>query len=264
MAFALPALWFLVVAIVDVIVGVASLMRWSAGRKDNQRWERQFARMLVGVMAIGAGGDSLYMFGGGWAHEEPPWYAFANYPLVTLHLVMVPLLIIAYTEILCSIRGWKAREDGLLADADSVWETRARTFAFVFASTLAVIGFVNTVASWQSTGLHGMERNDKAGGLVVWRLQELEKAVEDGFLTIGIKLAGVIAFAIWAVLCGVCIWRRTGFSMWFWVALACFLGQAGGVALGDAFSYLSNFLEIGSFAPFVYADMIFMDLKVDR
>lgn len=266
MAFFGPFWAFFLYFLGDAVAGHLAAKRYFHGKEEGHNWAWQWSRLLVSACSFLAGWDCLRLFAGGfWDPEgaEPPLFAYSIYPLMMVHLVLVPLLAMPNTEFEFNARVLKSHEDGSPKEGETDFERRLRVVVATIGVLLALVGLQTVVQRWRATSETGLHRSFEFGGITTWKLTELEEAHEMGYWVIpeALELVGILYFAIYAVIIGIAIWCNVGKPQYFLIQLLCLAGQGGAAGLGTgpggAFSYSSNLFEVVSFLGMVYADHCF-------
>lgn len=280
--------WFVLCAVGDGLAGFCAARRYVDGLAAGHRAVWQLSRVLVSAGCFLAGLDCLRLFAGGlWGaarslpsqlelHLAPavegvgasvsrssaPLFAYSIYPLMLVHLVLVPLLMIPNTEFEIAARTQRAYDSGEPMHSEGPVEQGLRWLVCAVAVLLALVGLQTVLQQWRATSAVGLRRAEQWGGVVTWRLAGMDKVHEMGLLAIpkSLELMGVMAYANYAVFIGAAVWWTSGRPGYFLIQLSCLLGQGGSAALGRAFSYGSNFFEVVTFAGMVYADVCFFQI----
>lgn len=195
-----------------------------------------------------------------WTTESMPWIAsIVWWPSITTHLLLVGWYTCQQAEFCIAVRTWKKRSEGASAEelaqivlADTTMEIWIRRITFVITAPIMGFMVVNVssiiryflVEGWTSTEMNG---------IVTWRTPPLADAHAAGYPEPVPELLGVITYAVVAWLAGICIWKRTGWSVYFWITLIGLFGQGFAGPLPQVAFWTSNLFEIFSFAGMVLA-----------
>jgi len=259
---------FLLYFIGDAVAGVLAAQRYLYGKEQGHWRGWQAGRLLVSASSFLAGWDCLRIFAGGFFDPdgtEPPLFAYSIYPLMMVHLCLVPLLMMPNTEYYYNARVLKSHEDGNPETEETGRAKTLRLVVQVIAILLALMGLHTVVVRWIVSFQLGLVKGTEFGGITTWTLVEIHTVQEMGWWIIpeAFELTGILAFANYCVIIGIALWCTVNKQPYFWIQLVCLAGQGGAVGLGNgeggAFSYGSNLFEIVSFMGLWYADWCFLE-----
>jgi len=194
--------------------------------------------------------------------EKAPGYAAMLYPLLALHLGVVPVVACVAVEIAIATKN--LNHDGTNS-ANSKWvddsqkEKIVRIAVFVVACAIGLIGFINAFSEVAVTEDFGYEWSQKFG-VAVFRTRNGTFMLENGYVYIeGMELTGVVYFGFGAFLTSIYVWQKTNWLTYAVVSFVALLGQAIGGVSSDYFFYASNAWELVSFGLLVWADFRFFN-----